>query len=699
MSFKDISIKPTYDSDQNNVLDEFYIPMLKETTRYDRLAGFFSSSTLAAASRGLSQFIKNGGEMRLVVGANLSSPDIEAINEGYENLDEKLETEFIEQIEDIQNKFEKRHVKALSWMIEQGNLEIKVAVLRDEEGKIVPKSKSRGMFHQKVGILKDGKGNEISFSGSDNETKNAWKHNIEEFKVFRGWNDCEKKYLESDKRKFRRFWENNSLRADVMDIPDAVEKELMEKSPESIQEIDLPEKEQEESINLWPPQEEALEAWKESGRSGVFRMATGTGKTYAALGCVRDLFEKEKNAAVVIATPRNQLVKQWSEVIDDFGFREEKVIASGRNDNWKEDLSDIIYDLNFETIDKAFLLTTHKTFSNEKFMDKIKDLNKPVFLIVDEVHGIGAPTYQKGLNDNYKYKLGLSATPERWFDDEGTEAIFSFFEAESGPTYSFGMEKAINEVNPKTGETYLCPYEYKPKIVELTPDEVKEYTEESRKLVKTFHAADSKEKRDEIVSQISINRQKIIKNAENKFEALNDLLKDLGNIEKTLIYSSPGQLDRIKSILNERKVTHHKFTMDEDVRPKKKLGGNSERDQLLDIFSKGHYDALISMNVLDEGVNVESAKRGILMSSSRNPRQYIQRRGRLLRHSDDKEKAVIHDMIALPPKEGPLPEDFTEIEKKIVKKELERYKEFSEIAENSIECTETLREIKRRFDL
>jgi len=338
------------------------------------------------------------------------------------------------------------------------------------------------------------------------------------------------------------------------------------------------------------------------------------------------------------------------------------------------------------------------TLARDDFIKIIGTANTKLFLIADEVHGVGAPERKKGLLENYHFRLGLSATPRRWFDFEGTDELFKYF---GGTVFEFPLEKAINTINPSTGRTYLSPYEYKPYFVELTEEELNGYERETKKIAKAYHRSKDKGEKDKWFSLLLIKRQKIIKNAVNKFDAFGRILEEIGEIKDCLIYCSPQQINKVQVVLNSYKkqnILQHRFTQKEGVKPEDKYGGLSEREYLLQELSEGNYHVLVAMKCLDEGVDIPQARVAIILASSGNPIQYIQRRGRILRHFPGKECAIIYDFIVFPSLKG-LPKEIVEIEKKIIAKELNRYIEFAEIALNSVKCIRKLREIGERFEI
>lgn len=685
MTLKSVNLKRSYDSDFDDIINEFYIPALSNATKYQRSAGFFSSSSLAVAARGMSEFIKNGGTMELICSANFQKKDIDAIKKAYKNPGEVIEKSMLSELENIEEGIIKDHVAALGWMVANNKLKIKIAVIVDANG--IPTEENRGMFHQKVGILTDKENNMLSFSGSINESESGWKHNIEEIKVFKGWEEEGKAYFSEDLKNFNKYWNGKGDRINLYDIPEAIKKELIKISPQSPDgiKIDVSKVEKNElGIKLWDHQNKAIQNWLDNHMQGIFEMATGTGKTFTALGCLTEFFKNENKSICIIACPYSHLIDQWVEDVEDSGFIEDIIIANSANPSWKRELNDFILDINTDIIERLIIFTTHDTLSSSKFINSMEDSKANILLIVDEVHGIGSNKRRLGLLEKYNFRLGLSATPTRWFDEEGTSIIMDYFK---DVVFSFSLEKALTTINLATGEYYLTPYEYHPQFIELTSDELHEYKIQSSKIAKSYHLSRNKKEKNELMTLLLNKRQKIINNAKNKYKALITILKLNPEIKHLLIYCSPQQMDNVEDILFDLDIKpSHKFTMHEGTKKDPNLGGISQRDFLLKEFSKGNYKALVAMKCLDEGVDVPAAKIAIIMSSTSNPREYIQRRGRVLRRSPNKKKAIIYDLIVMPKFNN----NSQDIEGKIRKKEMRRYKEFARTAMNSADCLEKL---------
>lgn len=702
MNFENLDIKRAYSSDSDDIIHDFYIPVLENAVEYNRLAGFFTSTSLAIAAKGIMGLIRNGGLYKLLVSAKLSKQDVEVLVDSQKRSEDLIEEKMIEELEHIEDAFVRDHVFALGWMVANKKLEIKVATACTADGELLSyKNVLRsGLFHQKVGILKDAKGNTVTFSGSINETAKGWLENIEEFKVFRDWKSGEQEYVVTDIAKFEKFWNNESPKIRTIDVPQAVKMKLIEIAPSDISTVDLSKwykKREPKKIKLFDHQNKAIAAWFENDKKGIFEMATGTGKTFTALGCLKRLAAKEQHLLTVIACPYNHLIRQWLDDIMEFGLLYDCIIADSSNYQWKHELANYLLDLKSGVGNQLIVLTTHDTFPTDNFTQLIRSTTTKRLLIVDEVHGIGAPYRKRGLKDEYIYRLGLSATPKRWFDEEGSKKVYDYF---GGTVYEFSLADAINTINPVTGESFLAPYEYKPYFVFLTAEELQQYEEETTKIVKLYHGAKLNEERDKWFSLLCIKRQKIITNCINKYEAFKSILDKIGqNIKYCLVYCSENQIDHVRKILSDRNIIASDFTQKEGTKPAAEYDGLSEREFLLQEFSNSNYKVLISMKCLDEGIDIPEARIGIIMASSGNPRQYIQRRGRLLRRSPAKKQATIYDILVMPPTFDYMPKDLMDLEKRIIRKELKRYKEFANIAMNDLECLNKIFEIENRYNL
>jgi len=699
MSLKDLNLKAAYDSDEDDILNEFYIPALSKSVVYKRIAGFFTSTSFAIAAKGLAKFISCGGKIQLIANVVLSKEDYEKIKEVSERpFLEKAENDFITGLENIEDELIKNHVKMLGWMLKNKKLEIKISLV----------SEGTGIQHQKTGILEDEEGNIISFTGSDNETKRGWIDNIESFHVFRNWGIEEKEHIDSDINKFEKFWDDKAKRAKIYSISEAVKMNLIKIAPKNDKEFEklskevteeLIEKYKEENgknktekeMKLRDYQLEAIENWIKNDHKGIFEMATGTGKTFTAIGCLQNLLKKESKLITIIVCPYGHLIKQWEENIN-LCLSEKIVIADGSNVTWKDELSDLLIDLEIGRKKRFIILTTYNTFSSNSFINKFKDQKEDIFLIADEMHWSGAETFKEGLLKNYNYRLGLSATPSRYFDDEGSNFIINYF---GNTVYTFDIKQAI-----KAG--FLTPYEYHPIFVELNEEEFEKYEKISKRISQQYAISKNRKEREEILQRLLEKRQEIITNCSAKYESFESLLNILkNNLFYCLVYCSPQQIRNIQTILNKNNIVNHTFTGEESSKPSSEYAGKSQRSFILDKFGGKNpsYQVLLAMKILDEGVDIPSARTAIFLASSGNPRQYVQRRGRILRKSENKKRAIIYDILVVPSFKGKIIPETEELERKILKKELIRYDEFAKAAENYTESLNIIFPIKRKYQI
>jgi len=702
MSFKDLVIKRAYSSDRDDILRDFYIPVLSESIEYHRIAGFFSSTSLAIAAKGIVGLIENKGTMKLIVSPRLTQQDLKMLIQTNLTPREFAEKKMLEEIKNLEDQLIADHVRALGWLIANDKLHIQVAIRAHSIDVASDQYDERiSLFHQKVGILKDMENNIITFSGSINETASGWLNNIEEFKVFRSWENVENDYIDADVTKFNEFWNNSSSRVRVFPIPEAVRMKLIELAPDDIKQIDLWKWYRGESIRvannvvLFDHQQHAVQSWLDHGMKGIFEMATGTGKTFAALDCVDKAAKLHQRLVTIISCPLQHLVNQWEREVSNYGLAHQIIIADSTNPNWKNTLTDKLLDVSNGHQDTLIVITTHRTLSSTSFEQIIRYLNSEVvvMLVADEVHGIGAEKSKRGLLEEYGLRLGLSATPKRWFDSIGTKTIYEYF---GDVIFEFGLREAISTINPATGMTYLSPYRYIPVFIILSTNEIQDYYVTTKSIVKMYHNKKKDENKIDVLENLIFKRANIVKNAEGKYTALKQTIRMIGHdIRWTIIYSTPQQIDDVMDLLDRMGIIHkHRFTMEEGTKAESRYGGLSEREYVLEKFAAGEYRVLVAMKCLDEGVDIPPARKAILMASSGNPREYIQRIGRVIRRFPGKEEATIYDFIVKPDFAN-LPTELIEIEKKILKKELDRSMEIAQLAINNVEAVKTLLDVSK----
>lgn len=697
-NFKLLNLKSSYETGQDDLIEEFYAPVLRCATSYDRIAGFFSSSSLAVAARGIVGLIRNCGKMRLIACPQLDEKDVEVIkaveDDPRQFLGEKLWMTF----DDIEDGFQEDHIMALGWMLANGYLEIRLALV-SSQGKFYTSAEieQTGIFHQKVGILTDDFNNKISFSGSINETASGWLKNIEEFKVFRSWNE-EKKYLDNDDAKFQAFWDNDRGNVKTYSLPDSIKKRLIEKSQRfSIDKIIVKEyknylkqKIKIDTLKLFFYQKAGVKKWRENGYSLLFQMATGTGKTRTALGCMAELMLLTEQLIVIVACPQGTLSLQWKEEIEKSSLDfETSAVIDGTNREWKSELQEIILRVVIGLYKNAIIFTTHVTSAKKEFLEVITNSEQSTkFLFIgDEAHGLGASTTKKALLERYDYRVGLSATPSRWYDESGTKILEEYF---GNDIFEFSIHDALTTINPTTGSPFLVPYKYCLEFIDLTEKELLDYSKISKEVKKLSLYSKATEEYRERLEQLLFKRANIIKCAENKYKKLREVLGMIEDIHDLIVFVSPEQMETVLKIMYEMRIPAHSFTKDTGTIPEKRFDGLTERQHIINCFKKGYFKVLVAIKCLDEGIDIPSAQNAILMASSTNPREYVQRIGRVIRYLPGKANATIWDFTIRPCASKLGNSELCEFEKMICEKERARIYDISENAQNNAEALKKL---------
>lgn len=641
MGLRELKLSPSYETTESKsqLLDDFYIPVLENACKYYRIAGFFSSSALSVAAKGIEGLVNNGGKMYLLISPEISEEDYKIIKEHGLNADSSVFSEL--SFETTQDE----NLKALAWLLDNRKLEIKI---------VVGKNSRNSLFHQKIGIIFDNAGDMISFSGSINETAQAWISNIEEFKVFCSWEPGQLDYLQSDLTKFLAYWKDQRPDiADVYDIPESIKAQIVKVKPRDIWDLNImrryrkDKKISENKLSLFPHQERAVYAWKTNGYSLLMEMATGTGKTRTAIGCLLDKLNDSETLLTIVATPQNTLSRQWREDLIKLNITlDREGIIDGSNSKWKKDLEFILLDLSDKKIKTAIIFTTHDTASSERFVNIIRKnkYNTKILFIGDEVHATGAAKQRNALLPEYDYRIGLSATPERMFDEGGTSLIREYF---GNKSFEFTIADALKTINPLTGKPFLNTFSYHPIFVRLTESESKKYGKISQ-LIAILKAKDNYDP-DEL-QRLYDRRAEIGKNAENKFEALANLLDSMvpETIQDTILFVSDKQIQRGFDILSSRKIKRAKITESESASKVVNDEGDTERQEIIAQFVRRQLQVLVGIKCLDEGIDIPNARVAILMASSTNPREFVQRVGRVIRQAPDKQPSEIYDFIAVP---------------------------------------------------
>lgn len=711
MSFKEIIINKEYRSLNDNVVTDFYIPVLQQAKEYKRAVGYFSSSALIQISKGISGLIKNGGKIKLIASPNLPEEDLEAINKGYKDRKTIIIDALLNELKNHDEYHDSERLNLLANLIASGSLDIKIA--------ITSKLQNLGLYHEKMGIITDFENNRIAFSGSMNETEAALTLNYEAIDVFCDWkNDDELMRVESKTNAFERIWSNTEDNIEVLDFPeikDAIIKKY-KKNDKPFVEIDIQEykkiierkkqngprmPELSDSFSgLHDYQEIAIDNWEKNGFRGIFDMATGTGKTFTGLGAIvrLDSYLNDKLATIIVC-PYQHLVEQWVEDIVRFNIEPIIAYSTSSQKDWKNRLDKAIRDQKIRS-DKRFfcLVTTNATFSSDYVQKSINKIQSQILLIADEAHNFGAENLRVLMDERFDYRLALSATLDRHHDPEGTQALYDFF---GEPCIHYSLDRAIKEDK-------LTPYKYHMVCVYLNDEELENYEslsyQMSKQLTKTKTGATTLNAHGKM---LAIKRSRVVAAASMKLLKLKEVIYHYKDNHFILVYCgatnvvNPNmdvsetddddmkQIEAVTRLLgNSIGMKVAKFTSEENI---------EKRSMIKEHFKDGDdLQAIVAIKCLDEGVNIPGIRTAFILASTTNPKEYIQRRGRVLRKAKGKEYAEIYDFITLPRPLDEVPSLTAEQLKRdvgLVKNEIKRALEFANLSLNAMENMKLIWEI------
>ena len=702
MSFRDLDIQIRYRSEIHNFPRDFLIPVLSQTEVYKRGTGYFSTSSLIQLSVGLFEMAKNGGKIQIVCSPNLDKKDIEAIDYGYKNRDEAITEALLKGLREPITYFEEERLNLVATLIANGNFDLKLAFIENGDG--------FRLYHEKIAVFVDWEGNRISYAGSANESENGLDGNFESLYTFCSWKDASQVeavcIAEDD---FNQMWENDTVKLHVIDFPDIVVQKLMKyKKPSGVnwntdeeefgykaylksqQRFRVP-----DGIILHDYQEDAVQEWQINGYKGIFDMCTGAGKTYTALyGMVQLSKMVDEKLAVFIVCSYIHLVSQWEEDVEQW-CSVPIIIAHSKSPNseWKQDLLKSYK--RFRKDGSPFVcITTNDSFAGneiQQYICRFKE-EQNVLLIVDEAHNFGSEQMIKVMPWNIPHRIALSATIKRHMDKTGTNKINEFF---GEKCIEYTLERAIQEGN-------LVHYDYIPIPVALTEYELSKYRQLTQRLKQYIIMKDGKMKISEAGKPIIFQRTRLLAGAENKISVLMDLFREYRDDNNILVYCGATsvededtgeyvrQIDLVtKKLQTEYQMSVKRFTAEENLK---------ERKNIKTYFAQGMYQVVTAIKCLDEGVNIPGIKTAFIMSSSRNPKEFVQRRGRLLRKSDNKKKAVIYDFITLPRDlDNIVPGDIDE-DKTIVVGEVARMVEFGKLSDNPEVTDDLVNQVMTAYD-
>ena len=647
MGLKEQTYLTSYNKAEHDIADMFYLPCMRHSNYYDRISGYFGSTIYIIAWDALREFIGNGGKMRLICSPYVSDEDATALANGYSAKNNELLAESL--AKEVQALFDDPFLtapaKLLAYMISKGIIDVKIAVPTGNES-----PNARRLFHDKVGIFTDVEGNKVGFRGSMNETYKGLSSdgNMESIDVFPNWLDSrDTERVDDASSFFGKLWSESVPGIIVYQFPSALKEILRTKADgvkwnELLDEIHV----EETKAKKWKPsnhvgsrtprphQVNALETWVKNNRRGIFEHATGSGKTFTAMCAIHDAFKR--NEVVLVLVPSRDLLKQWDREMRET-LLEDKIyylLCGDSNNEWKKSGTLASWTSNGGSTHRI-ILATMDTACSDDFVKNVTQ-GEHLFVVADEVHRLGSPHRRNALNINSGARLGLSATPRRYGDPEGTAALFEYFGGLVPPPYT--LDDAI-----KSG--VLTKYFYNPLTITLTQKEQDDWNDVTRQIsqimarMKANGSTDASISSNTRLKQLLINRARIVKNASGKVPlAINLLLREYVGGQRWIIYCD--NITQLKDVLNGAiDAGFDAFEYYADM--------EGDRDETLRYFSKNG-GVLVSIKCLDEGVDIPSTTHALILASSQNPREFIQRRGRILRNSPGKLFAHLYDAITVP---------------------------------------------------
>ena len=711
----------------------FFNDGLKNSTEFDLKLGYFSSAAISVLADGFATFISQGGYMRLVINHIVSKKDKEAINDGVMgNVIDCADLSNFQYLKSTFDEYQEQFFRCLAYMISQKRIDIRIIKPRGQ----------KGIAHTKSGQFRDGD-SITAFTGSANFTISGLFNNIEEIKIDRSdsVDVMVQKRIAKQRKDFDAIMSGEKKGIDYLSPKDLVEaistnygdtdiEELLdvEKKLKEVKKSDKPvvTSAQEELTVASPSfpydkprdyQMLAFESWKNNGQQGLFAMATGTGKTITSLNCLLEIYKRNGYYKAIILVPTITLVNQWEKECWKFNFGNIIKVYS-KNAEWRSKIELLQmaekYRKPNEPTQNFIIISTYASYARENVFSILNSFERAkVLFIADEAHNMGSPSILKRLGTiNYLRRIGLSATPERQFDEDTNKKLYRFFGAEKKFTFEYSMEEAIQK-------GVLCRYYYYPHLVKLTDEEMANYVELSEKISKYFNYNSGEfDKKDEILMGLLLARKRIIHKAVNKLDAFKKIVKERyeknGNLKYSLIYVPEGNkpdyfpeadlFDKTEQVVDDALSDHlidiyteAVMRIDKYITVRKFVSGQKDREEILADFSKGKLQVLTSMKCLDEGVDVPRSELAIFCASTGNPRQFIQRRGRVLRKHPDKYMAEIHDLVVAP--EVNVTSSSYKMEQSLLKGELMRVKNFSVLSENPSYSQMELKSVMEHYGL
>ena len=623
MGLKDLEIKRSYIScGDENIATSFLVPALKQSILYQRSVGFFSSSVLEPILDGVVTLARNNGKIQLIASPHLNEEDIQAISLGYAKKEEiarnAFDRDFLTEIEEL----DEVRLQVLVDLIAQDTLDIRIAV-----------TDTTGIYHDKLGILKDFEGNVVIFYGSANSSLSGYQTNYEKIRIVKSWVVSDIESIEDEQSEFNHLWDGTNPFVKVYSYKESAKANLLTVLERKKSSSNSPNA---APVQLRDYQEEAIHAWVDNHYHGFYVMATGTGKTWTAIFSAKKLLETH-SAMIVICAPYKHLVRQWAEDVVKTFPKAKLILVSSENPQWEQQINQEIIRKKYNPDNQIIIISTIASFKMGRFMATLHKSKEDKLLIVDEAHRF--TDHPEELKDEFKYMLGLSATPYSGTSAQKGTELMNFF---GGQVFNLPIEVALER-------GFLVPYNYYPIYVHATEDEEKQFKYYTQKILSCFK--NNRCINPDLLVKSLRNRLRIISMAEGKQAHIDEIINRITERDHFVVYCGDGRLfdnntgeelrhiQSIKRVLTAHGFKSSQFTASENM---------AVRMELVDAFNKGEISAMAAIRCLDEGINIPSIKSALILSSNDDYREFVQRRGRILRKYHNKNYANIYDVIVLP---------------------------------------------------
>ena len=669
-SLQTLQLKASYSSLEADLAADLQIPLLKHARYYDRGVGFFTSGWLRTVAEGIACFAGRGGLARIVTSPKLERTDWEAIVHGSrEQKSQTISKSIALTVEQLKQQLEFRTLDALAWMIRDGLIQFKFAL---PSGRL-----EGGDYHPKVAFFRDDHCG-WAVHGSMNDSTQAFR-NAESVSVFSS-HGVGSEYYAAHLSSFNLLWSGEQPNIELFAATDEALEPFLQLTSRVHRPYAAPVVGP--AIASRKPrdyQEAAITAWEQNNRRGILEMATGTGKTFTSIYGAGKTFDAVGRLALFVVVPYLHLVDQWAKDLTASGFR--PILCKGDVSKWKGPAAEqrLLYESRATA--KVCYVATHATASRPEFVKLMGKLRGEKLLIADEVHGLGAGVYRNALSESFDWRLGLSATPKRWYDDAGSRFLEDYL---GGSVFEFSLERAI-------ASEYLTPYHYVPITVGLECDEMQEYVRVSRELAIALTRDDEPR-----VEALVRERTRIVNGCEGVIpEFLRQIKRQMAkareqdrDLRDTLVYCAPGRHKEVLKAVSDLGLRAHDFVADTPA---------DQRPAILERFAAGDLQVLVAVKCLDEGVDVPSTRVAYLLASSTNPREFVQRRGRILRTSPGKTEAIVYDfLVGYWDKPG---EDWLNAARSLARRCLPRFAEFASACLRPFEARQVLLESLRVLNL